>query len=302
MKSLAIMTDNLTKHYRGVQALTDLSLAVEQGSIFGFLGANGAGKTTSIRLLLGLIRPTSGSSQIFGLDAQTAGVKLRSQVGYLPGELSFYTNVSGQEVLDMLGSFYKSLSWRKEACEAMEMSEADLWRKTREYSTGMKQKLGIIQAVQHAPPLLILDEPTRGLDPLIQRNFFELMERINKRGTTIFMSTHVLTEVERLCANVGIIRAGRLLVVESVANIRKQRIHRLEVVFSRPVQPPNITAVKISLNGQFENSYAFETSGNLEPLLSYLSQQPVDSIVCERAKLDDIFLHYYAKEGIESRE
>ncbi len=294
---LAIQTGDLTKNYGKVQALQGLNLSVTQGSVFGFLGANGAGKTTSIRLLLGLIKPTSGSSRVLGLDSEREGVKLRNLVGYLPGELAFYGNVTGKDTINMLGSFYKSLPWRKEACEAMEMSESDLLRETREYSTGMKQKLGIIQAVQHAPPLLILDEPTRGLDPLIQRNFFELAERISARGTTIFMSTHVLTEVERLAADVGIIRAGKLLLVESVTNIRLQRFHRVEVAFSTMVDLPTLPGVSISPLGASENSYAFATSGDLQPLLAYLAEQPIDSLVCERAKLDDIFLHYYAKEG-----
>jgi ABC-2 type transport system ATP-binding protein len=219
-------------------------------------------------------------------------------VGYLPGEFAFYGNVAGQDILDMLGSFYPDVPWRKEACEAMELTQAELKRKTREYSTGMKQKLGIIQAVQHAPRLLILDEPTRGLDPLIQRNFFTLVETLNKRGVTIFMSTHVLTEVESLCHEVGIIRGGELLIVDEVANLRRQRYHRLEVTFSETVVPPAMPDVKTYPALHLDNTHVFETKGEIKPVLEFVIRHSVTSMVCERAKLYDIFLRYYAKEGV----
>ena len=294
---LAIQTEGLSKNYGAVRALKGLNLSVPGGCVFGFLGANGAGKTTTVRLLLGLIKPTRGTGAVLGLPVAHKGTEIRRQVGYLPGEFAFHNNFAGQDVLDMLGSFYDSTPWRREACEAMELSQAEQKRKIREYSTGMKQKLGIIQAVQHAPRLLILDEPTRGLDPLIQRNFFTLAESLNKRGTTIFMSTHVLVEVERLCHHVGIIRAGELLVVDEVATLRRQRYHRLEVTFSEGVVPPSLPDVKCHAALHLDNTYIFETSGELKPVLEYLAAQPVMSMVCERARLDDIFLHYYAKEG-----
>jgi len=296
---LAIQTEGLSKKYGAVRALKRLNLSVASGRVFGFLGANGAGKTTTVRLLLGLIKPTRGTGTVLGLPVAEQGTAIRRQVGYLPGEFSFYGNVPGQEILDMLGSFYTAVPWRKEALEAMELTSAELKRKTREYSTGMKQKLGIIQAVQHAPRLLILDEPTRGLDPLIQRNFFTLMEAINKRGTTIFMSTHVLTEVERLCHEVGIIREGELLVVDAVANMRRQRYHRLEITFNEPVVPPSMPDVKIYPAVHLDYTYVFETKGELKPVLEFAASHPVKSMLCERAKLDDIFLRYYAKEGVE---
>ncbi|MBT9133984.1 MAG: putative ABC transporter ATP-binding protein YbhF [Firmicutes bacterium] len=296
---LAIQTENLSKNYGSLHALKGLTLSVPAGRVFGFLGANGAGKTTTVRLLLGLIKPTSGMGTVLGMPVDHHGTEIRRQVGYLPGEFALYGSVAGQEVLDMLGSFYPSVPWRQEACEAMELSLAELKRKTREYSTGMKQKLGIIQAVQHAPRLLILDEPTRGLDPLIQRNFFTLIDSLNKRGTTIFMSTHVLSEVERLCHEVGIIREGELLVVDEVANLRRQRYHRLEVTFSEPVTAPAMPDVKCYAAVHLDNTLVFETRGELKPVLDFVAAQPVTSMVCERARLDDIFMRYYAKEGVE---
>lgn len=296
---LAIQTEGLSKNYGSIQALKRLTLSVPAGRVFGFLGANGAGKTTTVRLLLGLIKPTHGTGAVLGLPVAHKGEEIRRQVGYLPGEFAFYGGVTGQEVLDMLGSFYAATPWRQEACDAVELSQAELKRKTREYSTGMKQKLGIIQAVQHAPRLLILDEPTRGLDPLIQRNFFTLMETLNKRGTTIFMSTHVLSEVERLCHEVGIIRGGDLLVVDSVTSLRRQRYHRLEVTFSEAVLPPAIPDVNWQAALHVDNTYVCETKGELRPVLEFLATQPVTSMVCERTRLDDIFLQYYAKEGRE---
>lgn len=297
----AISTDNLTKHYGRVRALRGLKLEVAQGTVFGFLGANGAGKTTAIRLLLGLIKPTSGTATVLGRDAMTEGADLRREVGYLPGELTLYPWASGQELIGLLGGFYPETPWRRELCDALEMPSADLRRPVREYSTGMKQKLGIIQALQHAPRLAILDEPTRGLDPVIQRSFFDLIRRINGRGTTVFMSTHILSDVEQACDRVAIIRAGELLVTDDVDSLRHRKVHRFEVTLAHATDMSWVTEAGASLTelSYPPATYVIETADRLDAVLRRLGELPVVGMVSERARLEDVFLRYYA--GQEDR-
>lgn len=292
----AIQAVNLTKHYGKTEALKNLSLEVPEGRVFGFLGANGAGKTTTIRLLLGLLRPTAGAVRLFGRDPRRDPA-VRREAGYLPGELALYPELTGQELLDHFGGFYGATSGRNEALEALELSTADLRRKTGEYSTGMKQKLGLVQAVQHTPRLLILDEPFRGLDPLIQRNLFELLDAIHGRGTTIFMSTHMLAEVERMCQEVAIIRSGELLVTGEVANLRRRRFHRLEVVLDHPVDPEPLRRAGASVTmGDQPDRLICVVSGAIGPVLEILSRMPVANLACAPPRLDEIFLEFYSTE------
>lgn len=297
----AIQALELTKHYGRTQALKRLVLDVPEGRVFGFLGANGAGKTTTIRLLLGLLRPTAGTARLFGRDPRR-DVAVRREVGYLPGELSLYPELTGQELLDHLGGFYGATPVRKEALDALELSAADLRRKTREYSSGMKQKLGLVQAVQHAPRLLILDEPSRGLDPLIQRSLFELLGGLHRRGATIFMSTHVLFEVQQMCQEVAIIRSGELLVTGEVAELQRRRLHRLEVALEHPVDLEPLRqagAVVGPVDGP--DRFTCTVSGPIAPVLEVLSRLPVASLACAPPRLDEIFLEFYAspREGGE---
>jgi len=297
----AIQAEGLTKHYGKTQALKQLVLEVTEGRVFGFLGANGAGKTTTIRLLLGLLRPTAGTVRLFGRDPRR-DVAVRREVGYLPGELSLYPELTGQELLDHLGGFYDATPGRKEALDALELGTVDLRRKTREYSSGMKQKLGLVQALQHAPRLLILDEPSRGLDPLIQRNFFELLRRMHSRGTTIFMSTHVLFEVEQLCQDVAIIRSGELLVTGEVAELQRQRFHRLEVVLERALDlAPLRQAGAVVRTGTSPDQFSCTVSGPIAPILEMLSRLPVVSLTCAPPRLAEIFLEFYASAREEAK-
>jgi ABC-2 type transport system ATP-binding protein len=197
----AIHLERLGKRYGRVEALNDVSLAVEEGQVFGFLGVNGAGKTTTIRILLDLVRPTAGRASVFGRDCQSAGLDVRAQLGYLPGEPGFYGDMTGEATLDLLGRLSRrgvDPSWRRGLLDRLELAAADLRRPIREYSTGMKRKLGIVQAFQADPPLLVLDEPTEGLDPLMQEAFYELLAEVRRRGRTVFMSSHVLPS--RCCA------------------------------------------------------------------------------------------------------
>jgi len=209
----AIRLESLGKRYGRVRALHDVSFEVARGEIFGFLGLNGAGKTTTIRILLDLVRPSAGHAFVFGADCRTQGLTVRSQIGYLPGELGFYGDMSGAATLDFLarlGGHAVDLEWRRLLLDRLKLSASDLDRRIREYSTGMKRKLGLVQALQAQAPLLILDEPTDGLDPLMQEAVYELLAETRRRGRTVFMSSHVLPEVERVCDRIALLRRGAL--------------------------------------------------------------------------------------------
>lgn len=210
--SAAISIRGLTKRYGKLIAVDRLDLEVRRVEVFGFLGLNGAGKTTTIRILLDLLRPTSGNAAVFGHDCQSDSLKARSSVGYLPGEMGIYSDLTGHELLKFLeriGGGSVSREHRHNLTERFELSDRDLSRKLREYSTGMKRKLGLIQAFQADPLLLILDEPTEGLDPLMQESFYELLADARNRGRTAFMSSHVLPEVERVCDRIAVLRKAR---------------------------------------------------------------------------------------------
>jgi ABC-2 type transport system ATP-binding protein len=233
----AIATEGLTKHYGSkwpslrrvpgpgpVRALDDLTIVVRTGEIFGFLGPNGAGKSTAIRLLLGYLHPTAGAAHVLGLDVATAGAHLRGRIGYLPGGIALYAGLTGVQLLDYLAAFYvRPPSLRADLVERLELSRRDLGRPIRDYSRGMRQKIGIVQALQHDPELAILDEPSEGLDPLMQRAFYAILDERKAAGRTVFFSSHVLSEVERVCDRVAIIRAGRLVALERVGALLARR-------------------------------------------------------------------------------
>jgi len=211
-----ILLQHLGKRYGRVTALRDVSLEVVPGEVFGFLGLNGAGKTTTIRILLDLVRPTSGRASIFDLDCQARGLEVRACLGYLPGEPGFYGDMTGEATLDLLGTLARQTvdaARRASLLDRLEFARGDLRRPMREYSTGMKRKLGIVQAFQSDPPLLVLDEPTEGLDPLMQDAFYDLVAESRARGRTVFMSSHVLPEVERICDRIGLLRGGELVLL-----------------------------------------------------------------------------------------
>jgi ABC-2 type transport system ATP-binding protein len=230
----AISIRGLTKRYGRLIAVDRLDLEVRRGEVFGFLGLNGAGKTTTIRILLDLLRPTSGNAALFGHDCQSDSLKARSAVGYLPGEMGIYSDLTGHEVLKFLeriGGGSVSKEHRHKLTERFELGDRDLSRKLREYSTGMKRKLGLIQAFQADPLLLILDEPTEGLDPLMQESFYELLADARHRGRTVFMSSHVLPEVERVCDRIAVLRKGEVVLLSSVEDARKLASRKVRVAF-----------------------------------------------------------------------
>ena len=295
----AIQTDKLTKYYGKNRGIIELDLTVEEGDFFGFIGPNGAGKSTTIRTLLGLIHPTKGTAQILGRDILKQKMQNLSQIGYLPSEVAFYSGMKVKDVISFSANLHKKdCSFRaKELCERMEL---DTERKIDELSFGNKKKVGIVCAMQHDPQLYIMDEPTSGLDPLMQREFFSLLKERNQAGATIFLSSHVLSEVQKYCAHAAVIREGKLLACDSVENLGHtgakrvvlRGVQNLPAVLTQESKK-NISVRDISIT---EEGLQFLYSGNPRMLLYELSQLPLTDITITEPDLEEVFLHYYEKE------
>jgi len=299
-----IRADRLTKHYGGglhrpghgsgtIRALNAVSLEVEPGEIFGFLGPNGAGKTTMIRTLLGYLHATSGSATVLGLDVVNDSVALRRRVGYLPGGIATYGSLTGSASLD----YYADLQQREpvrraELAERLQMPESDLRRKVRDYSRGMRQKLGVIQALQHDPELAILDEPTEGLDPLMQRAFYTILDDLRADGRTIFFSSHVLSEVERVCDRVAIIRQGRLVALEEIGRLLARRKRNVEMRLSGPA--PRFDGVAgVSGVETTDGLLTCHLEGDVGPFLAAIAGAAITDLTIEPAHLEEAFLEFY---------
>jgi beta-exotoxin I transport system ATP-binding protein len=299
----AIRLEQISKKYRSLIAVANLSFDVHPGEIFGFLGLNGAGKTTTIRIILDLVRPTSGRAYVFGARCREDSLSARSQIGYLPGELGFYGDMTGAATLDVLARLSDATIDRvrqRELLDRMQLSARDLQRKVREYSTGMKRKLGIVQAFQADPALLILDEPTEGLDPLMQDALYDLLADTRRRGRTVFMSSHVLSEVERVCDRIGLLRRGELVLVSAVADVRNMAARHVRVTFRDELG--GLAAVDVALPGNCEvvertsRMWTLRVHGPLGPLLAAMSPLPVEDIEVREARLEEVVKAYY-KEG-----
>jgi len=290
-----IQMRDVSKDYGAVRAVAGLNLSVSKGEIFGFLGPNGAGKTTAIRLLTGFICPTEGEIRVFGLDPWTDGVRLKQRLGFLPDDPSLYPGLRGEELLDYLGrlSSRDTRVRRRELCERFELARTMLRRKIREYSHGMKQKLAIVQAMQHEPDLLIMDEPTTALDPLAQQAFFALLREATAGGCTVFFSSHVLSEAEQLCERVGIIREGSLVAVEEVESLQRRKVRFMEVAFKgTPPDDISVPGVKtISRNGL---RWKLSVRDDINPVIRALARYDLEDIVFDQPSLEDIFLEYYS--------
>jgi len=295
----------LTKRYGHIVAVNDLSLEVAPGEILGFLGLNGAGKTTTIRILLDLLRPTSGSASILGHDCQSDGIRARVNIGYLPGEMGIYSDLTGREVLGLLARLNEQLpdeNRRRELQERLEFPDSDLRRRLREYSTGMKRKLGIIQAFQSDPLLLILDEPTEGLDPLMQESFYQLLVDVKSRGRTVFMSSHVLSEVERVCDRIALVRQGELVLLAGIDETRGLAARQVRIVFAEDLSSIDGLVIPELPNGSDildsgPRWWNLKVEGPLGPLLRAVASLPVQDIEVTEAKLEDVILRYYREGG-----
>ncbi len=295
----AITTSNLTKYYGRVRGIDSVNLEVLQGEVFGFLGPNGAGKTTTIRILLDMIRPTRGSAQVFGLDVRRDSVQIRRRLGNLPGDVALYDTLRGMEVLKLLGSFRGPAGTRR-VTELAERLSLDLSRTVRAYSHGMKQKLAIIQAFMHDPELLILDEPTLGLDPLMQREFYNLVMEEKARGKTVFLSSHILPEVERVCDRVGIIREGRLVAVEEVESLKRRKRRKMELVLKEEPSDAMLRLPGTQLVRRDGRRLEYLVSGDVAALLKEVAKLPVQDIVSPEPTLEDAFMDFYQPEIAES--
>jgi ABC-2 type transport system ATP-binding protein len=295
----AISICGLTKRYGSLTALNDLSLEIQPGEIFGFLGLNGAGKTTTIRLLLDLLRPTSGQAFIFGYNCWTQSLEARARIGYLPGELGLYLDLTGLETLDFLAGLNRQpvdKRYRQGLCDRLELPHSDLRRRLRQYSTGMKRKLGIIQAFQANPPLLILDEPTDGLDPLMQESCYALLSDAKRGGATVFMSSHVLSEVERVCDRIALLRKGEMVLLSSVRESRRLAPRRVRILFSENVSTPPKLPTRHELTEATPRLWRLSVTGPLGPLLALLEGLPVKDLELDEARLEDVVLKYYREE------
>lgn len=277
-----------------IRALDDLSITVREGEIFGFLGPNGAGKSTLIRLLLGFLHPTAGSARVLGLDSASESVEIRRRVGYLPGGIALYDSMNGERLLDYLVELTGRPPVRRdELCDRLELPPSTLRRLVRDYSRGMRQKIGIVQALQHDPPLAILDEPTEGLDPLMQRAFYAILDDLRAAGRTIFFSSHVLSEVERVCDRVAIIRHGDLVAVEDVEALLARRKRNVEM---RVVGPPpgldgvpGVSAVASTGDGRL----SCQLEGDVRPFLAAIRGSEIVDLTIEPAHLEEAFLELY---------
>jgi ABC-2 type transport system ATP-binding protein len=307
MSTAAIETNALTKVYgdlassvlgrrsraSGIRALEDVSIEVRQGEIFGFLGPNGAGKSTAIRLLLGFLHPTAGRAAVFGLDSVHDSVEIRRKVGYLPGGIAFWDNLTGERLLDELAALSgRPATRRATLLDRLELSAATLKRPVRDYSRGMRQKLGIIQALQHDPELAILDEPSEGLDPLMQRAFYGILDDLHRDGRTIFFSSHVLSEVERVCDRVAIIRLGRLVALEDVPELLARRKRNVELRLDG--SPPSLDGIPGVSDVEVGAGWlTCRLEGDVGPFLAAIAGCAIHDMTIEPARLEEAFLEFY---------
>ena len=296
----AIRTRGLTKDYGSGNGLFDLDLEIERGEVFGFLGPNGAGKSTTMRLLLDLIRPTRGDADLLGLDSRADSLAIRRRVGFLPGDFELYPKLTGDAVLDYLADLRGGVDERVRG-ELAERFQAQLDRPIDELSTGNRQKIGLIQAFMHEPELLFLDEPTAGLDPLVQQSFHALLGEVTAAGRTVFLSSHTLSEVERVADRIAILRAGRLMVVDSIANLREIAVQRLEVGFGG--EAPAVAAIEALPGVRSATAHAatmlISFAGSADGLVKALGQYEVRSLRSHEDDLEEIFLRYYRGEDGE---
>jgi len=296
MASVPIEAERLTRYYGKRRGVIDLTFEVEEGEIFGFLGPNGAGKTTTIRQLMGMMRPSSGSARVFGLDCWRDSTLVKEKVGFLPGEIHLYEKMTGEEFLDFFAAFRRSRNEGRRRALVQRL-ELDLSQHIKHMSKGNRQKLAVVQALMHDAPLLVLDEPSSGLDPLMQVEFVELLREEQARGKTVFLSSHQLLEVERIAHRVAIIREGRLVAVEEVAHLKTLRERRMEVVLHEPVPRERFSAlegVRVVSEAPGGKQIELAVRGKLGPLLRTLSEMPVDDLTFGPPDLEDVFLHYYS--------
>jgi ABC-2 type transport system ATP-binding protein len=290
-----IVVDKLTKNYGSSRGIEDVSFEIAEGEVFGFLGPNGAGKTTTMRTLMGLLHPGGGKAIIGGFDCWAQATEVKRLVGYLPGEFAFDPSLTGAQIIEYLGNLRGAMD-RAYVKQLVERLGLDLSKKFRTYSRGNKQKVGVIQAFMHKPPLLILDEPTSGLDPLNQQEFYRIVKETHANGQTVFLSSHILPEVEHTCDRVAIIREGRLVRVDHVAALKELQQRQLEITFATPASPawfaqlPGIISVQ---QGATPNELHMAVRKDLAQVIQVAAQHGATNILTREPSLEEIFLHFY---------
>jgi ABC-2 type transport system ATP-binding protein len=288
-----IQTEKLTKSYGPFRGIVDVDLAVNQGEIFGFLGPNGAGKTTTIRILLDLIRPSSGHASVFGIETTADPVAIHRRLGYLPGEWNLYDRLTGAETITYFANLRGGVD-RPYVDQLVQRLDLDPSRRFREYSRGDKQKVGLICALQHRPELLILDEPTSGLDPLVQQTFNELLFEAKADGRTVFLSSHIISEVERTCDRVAIIREGRIVRLDTVEGVRNLAAHEVELRFAAPVAGAPFVAIDGVRNLVEEGrTLRMLVTGPIAPVVRLAGQYDLVDFVSREPSLEEVFLSEY---------
>ncbi|KPU26509.1 ABC transporter [Caloranaerobacter sp. TR13] len=290
-----IEINNLTKYYGKSRGIIDVSFNVEEGEIFGFIGPNGAGKSTTIRTLLSLIYPTSGSAKIFGKDCIKYGPEIRKDIGYLPSEVFYYDNMKVIDLLNYSASFYNK-DCSKRIKELSEIMDLDLTKKIEDLSFGNKKKVGIVQGLLHEPKLIILDEPTSGLDPLMQKKFFELILEENKKGATVLFSSHILSEVQRICTRVGIIKEGRMIKVEDIKTLKEHNYKKFKVEILNNIDKNYFNIDGVSDLKIEDNVISFLYRGDINRIIEKIYSIRITNLLVEEPSLEEIFMHYYEKE------
>ena len=294
-----IRTEKLTKSYGSHRGIIEVDLSVEQGEVFGFLGPNGAGKTTTIRVLLDLIRPTSGKAYVFGIESSADPVAIHRRIGYLPGEFALYDRLTGAQTLEYFGNLRGGVD-RAYQASLIERLDLDPSRRFREYSKGNKQKVGLVIALQHRPELLMLDEPTAGLDPLIQQSFFQVLRELVAVGSTAFLSSHILSEVEKSCGRVAIIREGRLVKVDTVDALRDLAHHQVELRFAGEVPAaafealPGVSEVIVE-----DHVLRLRVAGAITPVVQAAARYELLDFVSREPSLEETFLAQYGRKAVE---
>jgi ABC-2 type transport system ATP-binding protein len=292
-----ITTKGLTKMYGKARGITNVDLSVEEGEIFGFIGPNGAGKSTTIRTLLGLIKKTSGAATIFGMDIESQRSKILSRVGYLPSEVEYYRGMRAKDLLSYAASFYHG-DFSTRISELSSRLDLDLNKKIEDMSLGNRKKVGIVQGLLHSPDLIILDEPTSGLDPLVQRTFFDIIREENERGATVLFSSHILSEVQRICDRVGIIKEGNLVAVQSIADLQRDQFKRvhIELTPGTHVEQATLGLGDVQSFEVSDSGVNFLFAGSAKELVAALSRIDLVDVEITEPSLEEIFMHYYSND------
>ena len=295
MSEQAIVLNELTKHYGKHRGINNLSFSVNQGEFFGFIGPNGAGKSTTIRTLMGLIRPTGGSASIFDLDCHSKASVIARDVGYLPSENSYYENMKVRELLQYTADLY-GMDCKTKMKELADRLNLDLSRKIADLSLGNKKKVGIVSAIMTSPKLIIMDEPTSGLEPLIQQAFYDILKEENSRGATVFFSSHVLSEVQKLCDRVAILKEGQLIGIQSIKELRESGYKKVSLSAKEAIPRDffDLSGIANYAETADKTSVSFMYNGNITAIIDKLHLLHLDDVLLEEPSLEEIFMHYYA--------